>query len=259
MRELFAKDFPLPADIDFALPLEMAPPAAVAVRPGDLLRTEHGYLGLFTDNGRLLYLGRRGWPVNMGLRESLYVAAWRPEPSRRGYRIEAALRRLVPETTGQHKLVGPPRRRNRHQPTLDGVVAMVCETVEACAGAGVQLPVDGRAIFDGALAHGVEFDYSTIQAWVPRRTGILTHAVMAPLELAEEGIDGWVSHWHCEIGAQVEPGEPLVRVTNPLTGFDIDVGSPASGVLTCIDLPVGDIVVSGQRLGAVTEHDTAAE
>lgn len=45
-------DFALPADIDFALPLEMAPLAAVAVRPGDLVRTEHGYLGLFTDNWR---------------------------------------------------------------------------------------------------------------------------------------------------------------------------------------------------------------
>ncbi|MBH0780097.1 hypothetical protein [Nocardia bovistercoris] len=168
LRRLFEMaGLPLPADVDFEPPLEMAALARVPVRPGDIVRTEQGFLGILAEGNRLIHLGRRGLPADIGLSDSLPVAAWRPTPGRRGHALQTRLHRVAATTT-EIKMVGTPRSQpDDGRPGLDAVVALVCETVESAARHGVAVPVDGRAFFGAAVAHGVEFDYPTVNAWIP--------------------------------------------------------------------------------------------
>src|SRR5690606_9490364 len=50
VRELFARtDIPLADEVGFAAPAKMSPLGQTPVRAGDVIRTEHGYLGILTE------------------------------------------------------------------------------------------------------------------------------------------------------------------------------------------------------------------
>lgn len=75
---------------------------------------------------------------------------------------------------------------------------------------------------------------------------------MSPVELGEQGVVGEVVRWYTAIGEQVHHGQPLAQIENPLVGLEIEVRSPATGTLTDITAPTGEIVGSDQQLGVVT-------
>lgn len=275
VRKVFEKtSFPLQADVSFDLPVMMVELTHLAVRPGDIVLTEHGYLGILTENYRLIHLDKRGWPRNIGLGDRLFVAAWRASPApRRGRSLESAVHPVQAGGEGRRKWVGAQQaqaRRDGHPP-LASVVAMVCEVVETVIRRGVQVPIDGRMFFEAAVEHGVAFAPET-KAWAPvrRRAQSVTnvpvdepeaeniapagteHAVMAPTELAEMHVVGWVSHWYKAIGDEVGIGDALVQITNPMVEFELDVRARSAGIVTEIAVQSGGTIEAGQRLGTVS-------
>ncbi len=176
VREAFkAIDLPLPPDIRFELPVMAVAVRHVDLRPGDIVFTESGVLGMYGGHGELVYLGSAGTKATSVLQPALYVAAWRVTavPARTGYGLVSSVAVVDHDGTGRLARIyrAGERRSGRHRrvPETAEVVAMVIEVVERAKQRGVAVPLSGRDLFTAAkIRGGVEFT-SVTTAWDPVR------------------------------------------------------------------------------------------
>ncbi|WP_147128883.1 hypothetical protein [Nocardia ninae] len=176
VREAFkAIDLPLPPDIRFELPVMAVAVRHVDLRPGDIVFTESGVLGIYGGRGELVYLGPAGTKATSVLQPALYVAAWRVTavPARTGYGLVSSVAVVDHDGTGRLARIyrAGERRSGRHRrvPETAEVVAMVIEVVERAKQRGVAVPLSGRELFTAAkIRGGVEFT-SVTTAWDPVR------------------------------------------------------------------------------------------
>ncbi len=170
-----AIDLPLPAEIRFELPVMAVALRHLAVRPGDIVFTESGLLGIYGECGELVHLGPAGTRAVTDLHPAVYAAAWRVSavPARTGYGLVSAVTMVEHDGTGRLVRIDRlgERRSGRHNrsPETAEVVAMVIEVVEQVTRRGVVLPLSSRELFAAAnFRGGVEFSPMTA-AWDPRR------------------------------------------------------------------------------------------
>ncbi|SUB39952.1 Uncharacterised protein [Nocardia brasiliensis] len=169
-----AIDLPLPAEIRFELPVMAVALRRLAVRPGDIVFTESGLLGIYGECGELVHLGPAGTRAVTDLHPAVYAAAWRVSavPARTGYGLVSAVTMVEHDDAGRLMRIDRlgERRSGRHNrsPETAEVVAMVIEVVEQVTRRGVVLPLSSRELFAAAnFRGGVEFSPMTA-AWDPR-------------------------------------------------------------------------------------------
>ncbi|KIA59447.1 hypothetical protein [Nocardia vulneris] len=170
-----AIDLPLPAEIRFELPVMAVALRHLAVRPGDIVFTESGVLGIYGERGELVHLGPAGTRAVTELQPAVYAVAWRVSaaPARTGYGLVSAVTMVEHDEAGRLVRIYRPgeRRSGRHSrsPETAEVVAMVIEVVEQATRRGAILPLSARELFAAAnFRGGVDFSPMTA-AWDPRR------------------------------------------------------------------------------------------
>ncbi|WP_378740405.1 hypothetical protein [Nocardia brasiliensis] len=167
-----AIDLPLPPEIRFELPVMAVAVRHVHLRPGDIVFTESGVLGIYGGNNELVYLGPGGARTTSVLQPALYVAAWRVTavPARDGHGLVSKVEMVEHDGAGRLARIYRPgeRRSGRHRrcPETAEVVAMVIEVIEEAKRHGVEMPLAGRELFTAALTRGIEFS-SVTTAWNP--------------------------------------------------------------------------------------------
>src|SRR5256885_7229937 len=87
----------------------------------------------------------------------------------------------------------------------------------------------------------------------PQERGLMD--VVMP-QLGETVKEGTVTAWRKKVGERVEKDEPLFEVNTDKV--DMDVPSPAAGVLSAILVPEGTTVRVGEKLAVVDEPGKAA-
>ncbi|WP_216226531.1 hypothetical protein, partial [Nocardia brasiliensis] len=173
-----AIDLPLPTEVRFELPVMAVALRHLAVRPGDIVFTESGVLGIYGERGELVHLGPAGTRAVTELHPTVYATAWRVSavPARTGYGLVSAVTMVEHDGAGRLVRIYRPgeRRSGRHSrsPETAEVVAMVIEVVEQATRRGAILPLSARELFAAAnFRGGVEFSSMTA-AWDPRRAPV---------------------------------------------------------------------------------------
>lgn len=167
-----AIDLPLPPEIRFELPVMAVAVRHVDLRPGDIVFTESGVLGIYGGNDELVYLGPGGARATSVLQPALYVAAWRVTavPARDGHGLVSRVAMVEHDDAGRLARIYRPgeRRSGRHRrcPETAEVVAMVIEVIEEAKRRGVEMPLAGQELFTAALTRSIEFS-SVTTAWDP--------------------------------------------------------------------------------------------
>lgn len=72
--------------------------------------------------------------------------------------------------------------------------------------------------------------------------------VTAP-DLGQSGMDIKIEQWFKNVGDKVEKGEPLFEISNEKLTQEIE--SPASGTLTKIIVPAGEMAATGALIGEI--------
>ena len=68
-------------------------------------------------------------------------------------------------------------------------------------------------------------------------------------QLGETVREGKLLAWHKQVGERVEAGELLFDVSTDKV--DTEIPAPASGVLSAIEVPAGETVPVGTKLGVI--------